>query len=63
MLGSAERVDHPISREQFSAMPLAVIERQAIALKALATSNGQTGGGIESTGEENDGFLGHGARI
>jgi ABC-type branched-subunit amino acid transport system substrate-binding protein len=42
---------------------LAVVERQAIAGKALAAGNGQASGGIESTGEENDSRLHHGAAI
>jgi hypothetical protein len=63
MLGSPERLDHAVGGGQLGAVALAVIEGQAIAFETLAAGNGQTGGGIESTGKENDGFLHHGARI
>jgi hypothetical protein len=59
----SERLDHAVSSGQFGAMPLAIIERQAIALEALASGNGETSSGIESAGEEYNGFLHHGARI
>ena len=47
---------------QFGVVTLAVIERQAVAGKALAAGDGQAGGGIEATGKENDSGV-HGAAI
>jgi hypothetical protein len=62
MFGCAWRFDDSIGRNQFGAMPLPIIKGQAIGCETLATGNRQTGGGIESTGKEYDGFL-HGAEI
>jgi hypothetical protein len=63
VLGGAQRQCDPLGGFQFGVVTLAVIERQAIAGKALAAGNGEAGGGIESTGEENDSRLHHGAAI
>lgn len=52
----------PLGGLQFDAVALAVIEGQAVAGKALATREGETGSGIESAGkEDHSGF--HGSRI
>ena len=63
VLDGAQGLDDPFGCLKFGTMALAVIERQAITVKTLATGNGEASGGIESTGKENDGWLHHGARI
>jgi ABC-type branched-subunit amino acid transport system substrate-binding protein len=61
VLGGTQRFATRSAASSSAQVALAVIERQAIAFKALAAGNGQAGGGIESTGEENDSRLHHGA--
>jgi hypothetical protein len=63
MLDSTKTPDYTLGCLQLRTMALAVIEGQAITVKTLTAGNGETGGGIKSTGKENDGWLHHGARI
>jgi len=62
VLGSAQRLGDPLRGLEFGAVTLTVIERQAVAGKALTAGDGKAGGGIEATGKENDSGL-HGAAI
>ena len=43
---------------QFDAVPLAVIERERVALVAIAACQGQAGGGIETAAQQADGLAG-----
>jgi hypothetical protein len=54
MRGGAQRSGHTRRRLQFGAMALAVVERQAMAGKALLAGKGQHGGGIEAAGKQDD---------
>ena len=47
---------HPRRRLQFDAVPLAVVERERVALVALPARIGQAGGGIEPATQQADGF-------
>ena len=50
---------------EFRLVALPVLERQAVAIKALSAGNGKDGGGVEASGEEDDGarilIRGHGS--
>jgi hypothetical protein len=49
MPDSAQASGHTTGGVQFHEVTLAVVERKRVALEALASSVGQTGGGIEPT--------------
>ncbi len=63
VLGGTQRLRDALGSLQFSAVTLAVIEGQAVAVESLAARNGEAGGGVETAGKENHGACIHGARI
>src|SRR5690606_5183148 len=52
--GRAERLRDVGSPFEFVALPLAVVEREAVALVAGVARDGQAGGGVEPTRQEYD---------
>ncbi len=48
---------------EFGEMPLAVIEREGVAVEAVAAGERETGGGIESAANKADGFRSSGLAV
>ena len=57
VLGGALRTGNVGCGLQFGPVPLAVVERQAVAIEACRVRDGECRCGIESAGEEYNGFL------
>ena len=49
-------------RREFGIVALAVIQAERVAVVTLLAGNGQRGGGVETTGKEDDGIR-HGMRL
>jgi hypothetical protein len=47
---------NPRGRVELDAMTLAVIERERVAFEVIANSHSETGGGIQTSAEEANGF-------
>ena len=61
VLRGAQRGRDPPRGVEFEPVPLAVVERQGVAFKAVAPRDGQCGSGVETAAQKDDG-LGRGGR-